>query len=75
MDNVWISEGYASKGTARQAAISHAAKSGWTNFCLIVDGASKLFHFSRAGAAVERVQLVFAKYKLVRGKWREVGAK
>lgn len=70
-----ISQGYASKGLARQAGIEHANVNGWTSFCLLVDGTTKLFHFSRAGAAVERVQLVFAKYKLVRGKWREVGAK
>lgn len=67
-----ISKEYPSKGTARAAAKEYAAANNLKAYMLIVAAESRKFHFTDEEPSPENKQLVFEKYKLVKGKWRDV---
>ncbi len=67
-----LSEPYPSKGTARAAAKEYAAANNLKAYMLTVAASSRKFHFTDEEPGPESQQYVFEKYKLVKGKWRDV---
>jgi len=66
-----ISIPYPSKGTARSAAKEHAEENGLKNFILMVDLEKRKYHFSDEEKAPDPKLIVFARYKLSKGKWQD----
>ena len=66
-----VSNPYPSKGTARSAAKEHAEKNGLNKFILMVDLNKRQYHFSVEDKAPDPKLIVFARYKLSKGKWQD----
>ncbi|AIF52024.1 hypothetical protein [Pelosinus sp. UFO1] len=66
-----ISNPYPSKGTAKSGAKVYAANKGLTKFILIVDPEKKWYLFSDEDKAPEAKMIVFGRFQLVKGKWRD----
>ena len=66
-----ISKEYPSKGTARNAAKEYATKNGITKFLLMLDLDKRVYHFSDQEKPKESKLIVFARYELIKGKWRD----
>lgn len=66
-----LSEPFPSKGTARAAATEYAAANKLKAFMLTIAAESRKFHFTDQEPAPSSNQLVFARYRLIKGKWRD----
>lgn len=66
-----LSEPFPSKGTARAAATEYAAANKLKAFMLTIAAESRKFHFTDQEPDRSSKQIVFARYKLVKGKWRD----
>jgi hypothetical protein len=66
-----LSNPYQSKTTAKKAAKSHAQDHGLTKFSLIVDIEKKQYFFSDEDKAPELKMIVFGKFQIIKGKWRD----
>lgn len=66
-----ISKAYPSKGTARAAAKEHATVNKLKAFILTIDAENRKFHFADEEPAPESEHIVFARYQLTKGKWRD----
>lgn len=66
-----LSKPYPSKGTARNAAKEQAKESGFKKFILLLDLDKRQYHFSDQEKDRESKLIVFARYELVKGKWRD----
>lgn len=66
-----LSKPYPSKGTATAAAKEYATKNNITAFMLTIAAESRKFHFTDQEPATSSNQFVFARYRLIKGKWRD----
>ncbi|MCM0760483.1 hypothetical protein M7775_18170 [Sporomusa sphaeroides DSM 2875] len=66
-----ISKDYPSKGIARNAAKEYATQNGIAKFLLLLDMDERQYHFSDQEKPIESKLIVFARYELIKGKWRD----
>jgi len=66
-----LSKPFPSKGTATAAAKEYATKNNITAFMLTIAAESRKFHFTDQKPAPNSNQIVFARYRLIKGKWRD----
>lgn len=66
-----LSNPYPSKGTAKSGAKVYAAHKGLTKFFLILDIEKKRYYFSDEESAPKAKMIVFGRFQLVKGKWRD----
>lgn len=66
-----LSKPFPSKGTATAAAKEYAAQNSLTDFMLTIAAESRKFHFTDQEPAPNSNQIVFARYRLIKGKWRD----
>ena len=62
---------YPTKGTARSAGKVYAENNGLKDFILMVDLEARQYHFSDEDKAPDPKLIVFARYKLSKGKWQD----
>ena len=66
-----ISNPYPTKGTAKSAAKVYAQENGIKKFLLMLDLDKRQYHFSDQEKDRESKLITFARYELVKGKWRD----
>ena len=66
-----ISTPYPTKGTACAAAKVHAKATGIKKFMLLLDLDKRQYHFSDREKSKESKLIPFARYELIKGKWRD----
>ena len=66
-----LSNPYQSRNTARKAAKSYAQAHDLTKFSLMVDIEKKHFYFSDEDKAPDSKWIVFGRFQLIKGKWRD----
>lgn len=66
-----LSNPYQSRTTAKKAAKDYAQVHGLTKFSLLVDVEKKHFFFSDEDKKADPKWVVFSKFQLIKGKWRD----
>lgn len=66
-----LSNPYSSKGTAKSGAKVYAEHKGLTKFILVVDIEKKQYFFSDEDKAPDNKQIVFGRFQIIKGKWRD----
>ncbi|WP_094607761.1 hypothetical protein SPSIL_008740 [Sporomusa silvacetica DSM 10669] len=66
-----ISNPYPTKGTAKSAAKVYAQENGIKKFLLMLDLDKRQYHFTDQEKDRESKMIVFARYALIKDKWRD----
>lgn len=66
-----LSNPYSTKGTARSAAKIFAQENAITKIALALDIEERVYFFTDELKGHKDKMIIFARYELVKGKWRE----
>ena len=66
-----LSNPYPTKGTAKNAAKVYAQENGIKKFLLMLDLDQRQYHFSDQEKDPSSKLIVFARYALIKDKWRD----